>query len=221
MECGESKGTVGRCIRVARDSDLAAITAVHCRAFPGFFLTQLGPSFLLLYYSTLRGYGRSVLLVAQENSEVRGFVAGFLDPRGFYAGLLDRKVRLALAVAPKLLRHHGIAARLWQDFRHAGREARGVTPPDAAELSSLGVDPSFRGLGLGEALVREFNSAAGKAGASLVYLATDAVGNDAVNLFYQRLGFELYRRFTSPPARLMNEYRISLPGERRSCAERS
>jgi hypothetical protein len=38
------------------------------------------------------------------------------------------------------------------------------------------------------------------------FLTTDAEGNEAVNAFYQRLGWRLESTFTRPEGRVMNRY---------------
>jgi ribosomal protein S18 acetylase RimI-like enzyme len=53
-------------------------------------------------------------------------------------------------------------------------------------------------------------------GAERVVLTTDTNGNDAVNKFYQRLGFSCVRTFEARRGRLLNEYVIEI-GKDRAC----
>lgn len=78
-------------------------------------------------------------------------------------------------------------------------------------LMSIAVLPEKQGQGIGQALVQAFLAEAIRRDLSKVNLTTDKVDNDAVNLFYQRLGFVCARHFTTPEGRPMNEYEIALP----------
>jgi ribosomal protein S18 acetylase RimI-like enzyme len=75
---------------------------------------------------------------------------------------------------------------------------------------SLAVLPSHRHGGLGARLVEAFNQQSALRGATVVYLTTDAAGNDPVNHFYRRMGFNLVRTFETAEGRAMNEYERSL-----------
>ncbi len=183
--------------RPARPADLTRIVAVHQAAFPGFFLTALGPRFLHAYYRQVLAYPAGVLLVAEGDAGLVGFVAGFTQPTGFYRAL----PRL---IGPLLL---GLLRRPWLVGHAVGRAVRRhESTPGAAELSSLAVDPAAGGHGIGSRLVRAFLAAAARGGATAVTLTTDARANDGVNAFYTKLGFRLARTVTSTGARAMNEY---------------
>src|SRR5262249_32015296 len=59
-------------------------------------------------------------------------------------------------------------------------------------LSSIGVDPSRRSSGTGQALARAFCARAAKENAKFVYLLTDAADNARAQSFYERSGFHLH-----------------------------
>jgi ribosomal protein S18 acetylase RimI-like enzyme len=85
--------------------------------------------------------------------------------------------------------------------------------PDEAALRMLVVDPTVRGQGIGEALVRACLQRAADAGKSAVVLSTDPRMHAAHRL-YERLGFtRLPERDWSPlPGVDLLVYRIGLPG---------
>ena len=182
------------------------MVAIHLTSFPGFFMTRCGPRFLAEYYHIVLSYSPSVFLVAVDEGQVVGFVAGFLEPAGFYALLRKQRLRLAMALLPQVVRTPSLVARLLTNSQRAA-QASTATGDKVAELASLAVHPDHARKGYGSALVRSFIDAAASRSAREVILTTDAQGNDAVNQFYMHLGFTVTRTVTPVREREMNEYR--------------
>jgi ribosomal protein S18 acetylase RimI-like enzyme len=196
-------------IRVATQADLPQVVVVHQAAFKGFLMTELGPRFLRGYYQQVLAYPHHLFLVWQSAGEapIEGFVAGFLHPHAFYQQLRARKWSLALGAATHLICHPHRWGRVLASLRRAQTLAQPCdTGKLTAELASLAVLPQSQGKGIGKVLTLAFLQAAQDKGAQRVYLTTDALNNDAVNAFYQRLGFRVARQFWHTPQRLMNEY---------------
>jgi ribosomal protein S18 acetylase RimI-like enzyme len=188
--------------------DLREVVAVHLRSFPGFFLSQLGPRFLLSLYQELLRDPTGIALVCKQDPRVLGFVAGTAEPRGFYKRLLVRRwLRFALASVVPVLRNPIIVPRLLNAFRKAKEE-----PDDEgrALLMSIAVDLEAQAGGIGAALVEGFLAECQRRGLSSVHLTTDKCENDRVNRFYSRLGFTISRVITTPQGRVMNDYRIEI-----------
>lgn len=194
--------------------EVPAVVGLHMAAFPGFYLTSLGSRFLRRYYEHVIAHRDGICLAAFDDGRVVGVVAGFVDPAAFYSDLRRDRIRLALAALPALLASPARAVRFVVNYRRAGEAARVRPSQRSAELASLGVDPKWSGRGIGALLVAEFVSAASRKGASRVGLTTDADGNEAVNRFYQKLGFRLDRTFEAQPGRRLNEYSIEARPER-------
>lgn len=195
-------------IRQAEATDIHSIVRMHGRAFPGFFMTALGPSWLRAYYMMVREYPKGVLLVGESAGQEVGFVAGFIDPSDFYSRLRARRLRLAFACAVGVLRSPYLVLRL---LRTAGQlEGRSDTSTmrsaGVAELSSVAIDPRWRGRGYGRELIGAFVQTARVRGALEVRLTTDARDNDQVNGIYSSAGFRLTRCFEKTKGRLVNEY---------------
>jgi ribosomal protein S18 acetylase RimI-like enzyme len=88
-----------------------------------------------------------------------------------------------------VLCHPGCWPRLLSAYSLTDRLTR-VNSGDICELSSIGVNPEAAGKGIGSALVRGFTQrVSGRA--RYVTLDTSTKNNDAVNRFYQNLGFRL------------------------------
>jgi ribosomal protein S18 acetylase RimI-like enzyme len=192
--------------------DIPAVVDLHLRSFPGFFLSFLGRGFLRVLYASLLADSQGVALVATAGGAITGFVAGVENQSGFYRRLLrDRLWSFAFASAGAALRRPSILPRL---VRALGKPAETEQASASACLMSIAVDPGAEGGGVGALLVRGFCDAIAGRGGEAVCLTTDRDGNERVNEFYRRLGFELARTFQTKEGRFMNEYRIAVtPGK--------
>jgi len=195
-------------IRAMKQSDLEAVVEVHLRSFPNFFLTFLGRRFLVLLYAGIQADPGGVVLVAESSEGVQGFVAGVLEQEGFYRRLIRGRV-LAFGCASfgAMVRRPAIAPRLLRAFGRAGDSRQAVAE---ACLMSLAVLPGVQRSGVGSELVRAFCRELKARGAKAVCLTTDKDQNDSANNFYEKLGFQVCRSYTTPEKRRMNERVLQL-----------
>lgn len=186
-------------------SDIDYIVDLHIRAFPHFFLTSLGKSFLRQYYISLLESCRSVALVLRDNDErIRGFVTGVINPSGFYKELLKLHwYRFFFAAAPQALRRPRIIPKLLKAYRKP-EDARAGN--NIAELTSICVAPEEENRGYGKKLVHAYLHEISQRGCKEVVLYTDAQENERVNAFYKALGFKISKTFVTPEGRIMHEY---------------
>jgi ribosomal protein S18 acetylase RimI-like enzyme len=194
-------------IRPMTGADLQGVVQVHLAAFPGYFLSFLGPRFLWLFYEEAVLLGE-VAVVAEAGETVVGFAVGSTSPGRFYKRLLQRRlVAFALAALPAVARKPKVAFRLLRALLmpRAARKAEGT-----ATLASLCVHPSLQGTGLGKRLVHAFADESGARGADRLSLTTDKLDNDRTNRFYHSLGFRLEREIRTPEGRVLNEYECEL-----------
>ena len=184
---------------------VAEVVQIHLGAFPDFFLTFLGGRFLTEFYKAFLSEPTAITVVAEsDNGCVCGVVVGTLTPAGFFRRLLHRRWwAFALASAGALFRKPAIAPRLVRALGY-----RGEAPDDEqrALLSSIAVAPSCQGAGIGRRLVDCWLAEAKRRGAIGCYLTTDALDNEAVNLFYLRTGWKLESTYSTPQGRRMNRY---------------
>ena len=195
-------------LRKARKEDLAAIANVHLQAFPGFFLTELGPRFLTQYYAAVLAYDGGILITATRDGAVLGFVSGFVEPSRFYRTMRAMPHRYLIAAMAGVVRRPSLILRLAGNVMRVRREAVKVAGSHECELSSLAVSPQIHRGGTGRRLVGVFLEQAWAMGATSVRLTTDANGNEGVNRFYSSLGFRAGRSLVSHGNRLMREYVI-------------
>lgn len=199
-------------IRQMKTDDVAAVVKIHLASFPGFFLSFLGCRFLSLFYSGLCSAREGIALVYLDDAGApAGFVAGTSNPGGFYSRLLKRDwLKFAIASIIPVLRKPSVIARVARAVFHPSDNPVG---DDVAGLFSIGVLPGLQGSGAGKKLVLAFLEEAKLRDCKSVFLTTDRDNNEAVNAFYQRLGFSIDRHYVTPEGRRMNEYCLTLSGE--------
>ena len=194
-----------------RAADVRPLARLHRQAFPGFFLSTLGEPFLVQFYRGFLEDETSVTTVARdEQGAICGAVVGTIEPSGFFRRLLsNRWPGLVVASASAVLSNPKSLSRLVWAVRY-----RGDTPPGSkgALLSSICVDPTAQGTGVGRALIADWTRQVASGGVGMAFLTTDAVDNDSVNRFYQAQGWELAERFETREGRPMHRYTISLNG---------
>jgi ribosomal protein S18 acetylase RimI-like enzyme len=192
-------------VRALGADDVAAVVAVHLRAFPSFFLSFLGPRFLREFYSSflVDPMGRGFVAV-DESGRMLGVVVGPLNPAGYFKRLLKRRWwAFCLASVSAVLRRPTVAPRLFRAVVYRGEAPDG---PVRALLSSIAVDPQVQGGGVGRLLVERWVAEVRAAGGTGCFLTTDAEGNEAVNAFYRKLGWKLEGSYCTTEGRRMNRY---------------
>lgn len=190
-------------------ADAVPLARLHQAAFPDFFLSRLGEPFLVQFYLGFVTDPTAVIVVARDGSgRPRGVVVGTTSPAGFFSRLLRRRLLgFTVASARAAVKDPRVAPRLISAIAY-----RGDNPPgrEGALLSSICVDPSLSGKGIGSQLIRGWVRRARGLGTNQAFLTTDAVGNDAVNSWYLREGWVLSDRFVAHGDRPMNRYEYDL-----------
>jgi GNAT superfamily N-acetyltransferase len=176
------------------------IVRVHLAAFPGFFLSTLGPSFLRLFYRELQADPAALLLVSLRKGRVTGVVGGVVDESEFFRSLRQRRqgafIRASLRT---LMRRPATARPLWRARRRHAQHQDGVP----ATLLTLAVDPGEQGHGTGRALVKAFTEDLIERNIDSYKLTTDALDNDATIQFYLSQRFQITDHWSTPEGRQM------------------
>lgn len=186
---------------------------VHMSAFQEFFLTFLGPSFLREFYRSflVDPAGIGFVAVDSDSGEVLGAVVGPATPGGYFGRLLKRRWwAFCLASVRAVLRRPSVVKRLARAIYYRG-DAPDEQGPARALLSSIAVSPAAQGRGVGRALVETWMAEARRRGSRGAFLTTDAEENEAVNRFYQRLGWRLESTYATREGRRMNRYVVDFP----------
>lgn len=185
--------------------DVRPLARLHRRAFPGFFLSTLGEAFLVEFYRAFLTDPTAVTVVARtSDGGVHGAVVGTTQPAGFFGRLVRRRwLGFAAAAARSSVTRPRTVPRLVKALRYRGDAPTGA---DGALLSSICVQPSRRGSGLGRQLERAWLREVAARGVAAAYLTTDREGNDPVNEFYRSGGWVLVDGYTTREGRAMNRY---------------
>jgi ribosomal protein S18 acetylase RimI-like enzyme len=192
-------------------ADVKPLAQLHRKAFPHFFLSELGEPFLIQFYRGFLTDETGVSVVARSaDGSVLGCAVGTTEPARFFARLVRRHwAGFALASARASLTDPAKAPRLLRALRYrGGAKAESM----GALLSSICVDPLYERQGLGRSLLDAWIREVAARGVDAASLSTDADNNDAVNAFYRSQGWQLADTYATPEGRLMNHYAIPLGG---------
>lgn len=184
------------------------IAVLHKKAFPDFFLTQLGIPFLRTLYNGYLEDEDSGIIVAEDGGKIFGIIAYSKNYSNFYKGLIKHKIiQFAWYSFLAVLRKPIFAKRLLGAFRKSDLVTKNVK---YVELASICICPSMKGKGLGSQLIDYFKSFVDFSKFAYINLETDADDNEVVNQFYVKNGFQLERVYTTAEGRRMNEYRYTV-----------
>lgn len=189
-------------IKKATFFDVDGIVAIHNQAFPDFFLTKLGNSFLRLYYKSMCRCEGAITLCAYDEEKVIGFSTTAVKSAGFNSRLIKGSVAGFIWEALKLLFTKPMSLiHLAKNMSKTNSEVD--DNGDYAELFSIGVSPDCQGNGVGSKLLAETELILTSKGVSKNSLTTDKYDNDSTISFYQRNGYEVFYEFTAYPNREM------------------
>ncbi len=190
------------------------VVVLHEECFPGYYLTQLGPSFLKAMYAWYLESPEAIAHVAVgDDGRLQGFVAGTIDGSNYRQSLFRKTWRrMLLALMRSLVSKPALTLRLvaerkdlaWQGFSSIFGPGSGEKPetqagldqgPPSASLVSIGVRPSARRSGVGTELNELFLTEARKRGCKQVTLSVRDDNLEA-RRFYESMNWEETARST-------------------------
>jgi ribosomal protein S18 acetylase RimI-like enzyme len=181
------------------------IVRVHLSAFPGFFLSGLGPFFLKVYYRSIIRSKDGISLVLLDLSEnVIGICVGSEQSRGFHTRLIKSNLlEYFIAGLTIILVNPGGIIRL---IRNLEKKSSSTDSGAYSEVLSIAVNPEYKSMGLGNNLLATFEKVAMNKGARQVSLTTDYYDNDKVKDFYIKCGYTVMATFYAYPKRKMYRF---------------
>jgi ribosomal protein S18 acetylase RimI-like enzyme len=187
---------------------LQEVVALHQECFRGYYLTELGPSFLRAMYGWYVTSREAIAYVALDrDGHVAGFVAGTADDSNYRRSLFRRTWwHMTIALGKRVVSKPALTLRLLGErkelvsqalatvlARRSAQTGRTAAVPDeeprAASLVSIGVMPSARRSRLGTALSELFVREAWSRGSERITLS---VRDDNVRArrFYESMNWE-------------------------------
>jgi len=192
-------------IRKIEESDIANVVSIHCAAFKHFFLTQLGTSFLTIYYDTFNRNKKGVMFGCFENENLIGFCAATEKSAGFNKHLiLDNFITFAIQGLKLLFTNIKALIRLYYNSKKTNSEMR--DDGQYAELFSIAVSPLKQNSGIGKLLLDKLESELKARKCNEVALTTDYENNEKTLKFYNNMGYKVLYEFKAYPDRKM--YRL-------------
>ncbi|OGZ27127.1 MAG: hypothetical protein A2365_00455 [Candidatus Nealsonbacteria bacterium RIFOXYB1_FULL_40_15] len=138
-------------IRIASEKDCFRVSEIHLNQIKDGFLTELGPEFLRIFYSAISQ--KAVLIVAEENGKIIGFVSGCLILKDFYRFFIKKHIfKLAVILLFKLKK----ARKICETAKYSSSKENSGLPE--AELLSIAVLPEFQGKCVSKELLQSFVS---------------------------------------------------------------
>ena len=179
-------------IRKINDTDIQKVVDIHNSAFQGFFLTQLGPAFLTLYYRSVLHSPQGVILGYFENGELCGFAAAAKVARGFNSNLVKSNLFPFILEAIKIFFKSPLSIiRLVRNMTKVGEFVE--DDESYAELFSIGVRQLLSAM---EAdLIRQ--------NIDRLSLTTDYYDNEKAIGFYESMHYKVMYDFVAYPNRRM------------------
>ena len=192
-------------VRPLKPVDIAEAVELHMAAFPDFFLTFLGPSFLRLLYGFYAADEKAVALAGETHGQVIATLLGTNRPQNFYKRMAQRHfTSFAWACLKPLLRRPAIFWRLLRALLYRGDPP--MVSQNGALLASICVEPDSQGTGIGKKMLMAFEREMWSRNADFVYLLTDRDENLAVQSFYMNNGWSFESEFTTPEGRILRRY---------------
>lgn len=182
------------------------IVTIHLNTFTDFFLTFMGRGFLNQMYRSYCDHKESGLLVAENDGKTVGFLAYSADFSGLYKFMIKKRlVQFGWYSLGAFLRKPSAFMHIIRAFlkpNEVKREEKYI------ELSSIGVDPTIKGKGVGSSLIDYLKKNVDLKRFAYITLETDAVNNEKAIRFYEKNGFARKRIFETEEGRKMYEYRF-------------
>lgn len=188
--------------KVINRNDHQYLADIHLDAFHGFFLSSLGKRFLNTYYkAAIKSKDAIAVCAVEDDEQILGFATGCIRSLGFHKNLIINNTLsflyqglIILFTNPKAL------LRIAQNLDKVSNKH---DDGNYAELISIGVSNTSKGMGIGKTLINLFEEEARRRGCKKIALTTDYDKNEDVVAFYFHSGYRVFYEFTAYPHRRM------------------
>ena len=180
------------------------IVEIHIKAFPGFFLSELGNEVLRVFYKSLLQDKTTIFYGVKNEGGLVGFFVASVESKGLYTRLFLKNIsRFILPLLFSFSKNLSLLKRMMTSASSSSKlEVSTIYP---ASLLSICVSPAHAGKGIGKILLSTLEKELQLRKRHGYYLTTDAKNNNATNQFYLNSGFKLNGSY-SQGKRIMNIY---------------
>jgi ribosomal protein S18 acetylase RimI-like enzyme len=188
-------------VRKATKNDINSIVKIHMDRFSSFFLTTLGSSFLKVFYRAfLKNPG--VLIILEDEGNIKGFAAGSRNNHSFFKKLLKNNLLEFCFAGIRILLTKPVALK--RMATNAGKSEKNNFI--FAELLSIATLKNKKGYG--KILLEEFEKEIAKENINNlpISLTTDYDDNEKAVQFYKNCGYEIQEVFESFQNRKMYRF---------------
>lgn len=189
-------------IRTAEKKDIKSVVQIHVERFPNFFLSSLGKQFLKIFYrSFLKSPG--LLIVLEDENEIKGFACGSYTNNSFYKKLLFNNIGNFTIIGITLLFSKPKSIlRILSNLKKSN-----AIEIEFAELLSIATLKNKKGYGakLLNAFENELKINLSRK-AEKISLTTDFENNDKAIEFYKQNNYEILNVFESYENRKMYRF---------------
>lgn len=170
------------------------LAEIHKNAFPGFFLTELGPKVLEIFYTSLMRDSNSIVWGVTKDNVLAGFFAATKNSNGLYLRIFIKNIyRFFIPLTLSFIRNPILLRKMIISFKSSSDH--NVPKNCTSSLLSICVSPVFAGNGIGKLLISTLEIELIKGNIAKYYLTTDADNNDFVKEFYLKAGFCFYSNY--------------------------
>jgi len=190
-------------IRYSEKKDIPRVVDIHLSRFNSFFLSSLGAKFLHVYYRSFLKKP-AILLVLEDDGDIKGFACGNLLNRSFYKTLLFQNfISFSLIGLYLLFTRPKSLFRIFFNLNHSGDD--GVVYAELLSIASL-----KNKKGYGSALLTAFEAEVLKNSNDKenvkISLTTDYYNNDAAVNFYKSNNYAELKVFNGYQNRKMYRF---------------
>ena len=190
----------------AENRDYSAVANLHINEISRGFLSTLGNVFLLRLYETINKEDGACVLVARENKDILGFIAGVIDTKGLFKKIVMKKWMYLLPPLVWYIFRFAVLKKMVETVMYGfkKKDSSESIGTCTAELLAIAVGKDFQGKGIGRMLLSELEVFFTSKDISKYKVVTFSLDNQS-NKFYTSCDFKQVKSFLHH-GNVMNEY---------------
>ena len=170
------------------------LTSLHRKAFPGFFLTNLGEKVLNIFYLALIEDKSTISWGVREGERLVGFFVASTNSKGLYLRIFIKKFhKFILPLLSLFLSKPLYFFKMY--ISYCSTKDKSLPINCSVSLLSICVHPNESGKGIGKLLIHQLEFLLKKLHFNEYYLTTDSDNNFSTNNFYLKNCFQIHSTY--------------------------